>query len=386
MKKILLVPALIATMALATDYNWEITPVIGYNLPKDDKIIDDSLMYGGEIQYNGFDSKIKPELQYLYTEADNVGSTLETDISRIAINGVYNFDKIGEAIPLIKAGIGREDRSGVNGKAFLDLGLGMKVPFTEELALKLEALYIYSDGIGHDDAVSLLAGLNYSFGPKAQPAPVPTPVVDGDDDKDGVLNSVDKCPTTPADKVKTVDATGCCVDGDDDNDGVKNSLDKCPSTPAGKAVNADGCCLPEDDDKDGVTNDKDICPNTPLGDTVNSDGCPPTVKLHINFDNNSAVVHKDSYEKVQQHADFLNRYPNYSSKIVGHTSSTGEASYNMSLSIKRAKAVEAMLLEKGVPADRVSSSGMGETMPIADNATKAGRAQNRRIDAELIRK
>ena len=385
MKKLLLIPALLATLAMATEYNWEVTPVIGFNLPEG-SALDDSTIYGGELQYNGFASKIKPEIQYLYTEADMVGSNNQADISRIALNGVYNFDKIGEAIPLVKAGIGTEDLASTGDHPFFDLGMGVKIPHNDELALKLEAIYMFHGESDHKDALVLLAGLNYSFGPKAQPiAPAAAAPIDGDDDKDGVLNSMDKCPATPSEKVKTVDAAGCCVDGDDDKDGVLNSVDKCPTTPTGKKVDVKGCCLPEDDDKDGVLNASDICPNTPLGEAVNVDGCPNMIILHAKFDNNSAVVKEESFDLIQKYADFLNKYPAYSSKIVGHTSSTGEASYNLSLSQKRAKAVEAMLIEKGVPASRLSSHGEGEANPIADNATKEGRAQNRRIEAELTR-
>ena len=385
MKKLLLIPALLVTMAMATEYNWEITPTIGFNLPQDDKILDDSTIFGGELQYNGFASKIKPEFQYLYTEADNVSSVNETDINRFALNGVYNFDKIGEAIPLIKAGVGIEDRQGAQiSHPFFDLGLGMKVPYSDKLALKLEAMYIFSNGKGRDDALALLAGLNYSFGKKAQPvAPVVPAPVDGDDDNDGVLNSIDKCPTTAPGKV--VNAEGCFVDGDDDNDGVLNASDKCPTTAAGKKVNAEGCFIDEDDDKDGVLNASDICPNTPMGEAVNVDGCPNKITLHAKFDNDSAVVKEESYELIQKYADFLNTYTTYSSKIVGHTSSTGSDSYNLALSLKRAQAIEKMLIEKGVSADRLSANGEGEVNPIADNATKEGRAQNRRIEAQLIK-
>ena len=387
MKKLLLIPALLATLSMATEYNWEVTPVVGFNLPEG-SAIDDSTIFGGELQYNGFASKIKPEIQYLYTEADMIGSNNQADISRIALNGVYSFDKIGEAIPLIKAGIGTEDIASTGDHPFFDFGIGAKIPHNDELALKLEAIYMFHGESDHKDALVLLAGLNYSFGAKAQPAApvVAAPVVvDGDDDKDGVLNSLDKCPATPSAKVKTVDTTGCCVDGDDDKDGVLNSIDKCPTTPAGDTVNTQGCTVVLDDDKDGVLNASDICPNTPLGEAVNVDGCPNVIVLHAKFDNNSAVVKEESFDLIQKYADFLNKYPAYSSKIVGHTSSTGKASYNLSLSQKRAKAVETMLIEKGVPASRLSSHGEGEVNPIADNTTKEGRAQNRRIEAELTR-
>ncbi|MFT5661763.1 MAG: OOP family OmpA-OmpF porin [Sulfurimonas sp.] len=400
MKKLLLIPALmLSTIVLATEYNYEITPVIGYNVAEGNLHLDNEMMGGLEMKFNDVSSAIKPELSILHSagvKSENATPSNTTNITRAALNGVYEYGGSG-VIPFAKAGIGYEhmnrDITNNSDGAFVDAGAGIKIPFTDALALKLEALYMlkYNDnsagGNWGDSNLALLAGLNYSFGAKAQPTPiVPAPIVivDGDDDNDGVLNSIDKCPTTTPGKV--VNADGCFVDGDDDKDGVLNSVDKCPTTPAGKTVDAEGCCLPEDDDKDGVVNASDICPNTPMGEAVNVDGCPNKITLHAKFDNNSAVVKAESFDLIQKYADFLNKYPAYSSKIVGHTSNTGEASYNLSLSQKRSKAVEAMLIEKDVPASRLSSHGEGEANPVADNATKEGRAENRRIEAELIRK
>ncbi len=90
-----------------------------------------------------------------------------------------------------------------------------------------------------------------------------------DDDNDGVPNSLDQCPNTPAGA--PVDATGCQFDSD--NDGVVDSLDQCPNTAAGATVDANGCEVVLDDDNDGVPNTQDQCPNTPSGATVDANGC-----------------------------------------------------------------------------------------------------------------
>lgn len=69
--------------------------------------------------------------------------------------------------------------------------------------------------------------------------------------------------------------------------------------------------------------------------------------------------------------------------VVGHTDSTGPAAYNQGLSERRAASVKSYLVGKGLSADAIRSSGMGETAPVADNGTSAGRAQNRRVDVEV---
>ncbi|GGA67721.1 hypothetical protein GCM10008015_05590 [Flavobacterium palustre] len=94
-----------------------------------------------------------------------------------------------------------------------------------------------------------------------------------DNDNDGVNNSLDLCPNTPAGE--TVNASGCSASQlDDDNDGVKNNLDLCSNTPTGASVNASGCAQSQlDDDNDGVKNNLDLCSNTPTGASVNASGC-----------------------------------------------------------------------------------------------------------------
>jgi len=69
---------------------------------------------------------------------------------------------------------------------------------------------------------------------------------------------------------------------------------------------------------------------------------------------------------------------------TGHTDSTGPATYNQGLSERRANAVKAYLVNQGVPTDRVYVEGKGASQPIASNATREGRAQNRRVEIEVI--
>ena len=69
---------------------------------------------------------------------------------------------------------------------------------------------------------------------------------------------------------------------------------------------------------------------------------------------------------------------------VGHTDSTGAAAYNQSLSVRRAEAVKAYLVSKGIESNRIYTEGKGLTQPVADNATREGRAKNRRVEIEVV--
>ena len=418
-KSLILSTLLLAGSLVASDYKYEVTPLIGYNIAEGNLGLDNYAVFGAELQYNGLDSAIAPELSIFYSKADYDGSlnNEDTDIWRLALNGVYEFDKIGSIIPLAKAGLGYEKMSDTYGtqntnSAFIDAGVGAKIPFTEAIALKLEAIYMnkYNDS-DFDNNLMLTVGLNIAFGGSQKTAPV---VVDGDDDNDGVLNSADSCLSTAAGV--SVDSTGCKIDGDNDNDGVLNSIDTCPTTPAGyavdakgcaldddkdgiantidkcltteagKSVNAEGCFIDGDDDKDGILNSVDSCPNTPASAiSVDSEGCLSEVNLHVKFENASFEVDEASKKHIKQAADFMNQRQNYSAEIVGYTDSVGRASSNQKLSQKRAEAVRAMLIEDGVSADRLTATGKGEASPIADNATAQGRAQNRRIEAILTK-
>ncbi len=69
---------------------------------------------------------------------------------------------------------------------------------------------------------------------------------------------------------------------------------------------------------------------------------------------------------------------------VGHTDSVGTDAYNQKLSVRRADAVKAYLVTKGIEKNRVYTEGKGETQPVADNKTTEGRSKNRRVEIEVV--
>ncbi len=202
-----------------------------------------------------------------------------------------------------------------------------------------------------------------------------------DSDGDGVLDAADKCPNTPAGTA--VDASGCPRDSD--KDGVIDTLDKCPNTPAGTAVDATGC--PSDSDHDGVLDAADKCPNTPAGTTVDAVGCPALfgtgaslVLQGVNFQTGKAVLLPESQTILDRVAESLNNNPTVTVEVGGHTDNTGRKATNLRLSQARASAVRDYLISKGVDGGRITAKGYGPDQPVADNATAAGRAANRRVE------
>ncbi len=100
----------------------------------------------------------------------------------------------------------------------------------------------------------------------------------------------------------------------------------------------------------------------------------------ITFAVDSASVRPSIQDDLYAVARNLQQYPNNTVQVIGHTDSTGSQAYNQTLSEQRARAVANILLGGGVPASRVVAYGVGESQPIASNATASGRQANRRVD------
>ncbi|HEY0958491.1 MAG TPA: OmpA family protein [Novosphingobium sp.] len=104
----------------------------------------------------------------------------------------------------------------------------------------------------------------------------------------------------------------------------------------------------------------------------------------VTFDVASYSLKPEFRATLTQIAQSMNQYPNSLIDVYGHTDSTGSDAYNQTLSENRARTVANYLTMQGVAASRIRSQGMGETMPIADNATEEGRRRNRRVEIKIV--
>ncbi len=98
------------------------------------------------------------------------------------------------------------------------------------------------------------------------------------------------------------------------------------------------------------------------------------------FDTGKSTLKGGATSNLNKLAAFLNQYPDRTIVIEGHTDTVGSDEYNMSLSQRRADAVRSFLLNQNVDSSRISTAGMGEDSPVANNDTAAGRQQNRRVE------
>jgi OmpA-OmpF porin, OOP family len=216
------------------------------------------------------------------------------------------------------------------------------------------------------------------------------PIVDKDGD--GINDPQDKCPDEPEDKDGFQDEDGC-PDLDNDADGVPDGQDKCP-LEAGPAEN--GGCPDADKDRDGIVDRLDACPEEP--GVPEEKGCAKKYKMvvvkkdrieikkQINFGTGSAkIIGAQSQAILKDVATVLKDMPVIKKvRIEGHTDSQGADTANLRLSQKRADAVMAQLIKLGVDPGRLDAVGYGETKPIASNATKVGRAENRRTEFNIV--
>lgn len=108
-----------------------------------------------------------------------------------------------------------------------------------------------------------------------------------------------------------------------------------------------------------------------------------TMPGDVTFATDSAQVSPRFGPVLNDVADVLMTYPATYVNVIGHADSVGAADYNQRLSERRASAVAAELINLGVMRERLYVAGMGETQPVADNSTDAGRAANRRVEITI---
>jgi len=116
----------------------------------------------------------------------------------------------------------------------------------------------------------------------------------------------------------------------------------------------------------------------------NGDNITLVMPSNVTFDFDQAAIKASFYPVLDSVALVLDEYDKTIIDVVGHTDSTGSHQYNQGLSERRADSVAKYLISQKVAAVRIETFGMGETRPIASNATSQGRQLNRRVELTLI--
>ena len=263
------------------------------------------------------------------------GSTLD-------LQYYFNRDRLSP-YAVVGAGYMTSRVDGKSAGGFIgETGLGLAYKISDKISLRSDVRYRYNDNFDkhlvpnetttyNEMIVNVGVVIPFGSAPSKAAAPAEKPAE----------KPVAQPAVQPAVPIKVSD--------DSDNDGVKNSADKCPDTKAGVKVNLVGCDM-------GIT------------------------LTGVNFNFNSPAQTLNAKTILDKLADEIKSYPNKKDiEIQGHASSDGNAKHNMALSQKRAESVVNYLESRGV-GNKLTAKGYGSTMPIADDATKAGRLQNRRVD------
>ena len=329
MKKVLLALSLCASTALMAaekDYCWEISPTVGGSLHEGNMDLDQAFVYGVRLAKILGGSFID-QIELGYERSDNIGlddatSTKKPDANYYFANVVKDIVNFTDNLKLYGLlGLGYMDYSEKVSNEDYDSGFGQY-----GLGLKYYWSNNFATKLEARDAIRFNDGNHILFYTLGFAADFGKRYADA---------------AAPA---------GCA---DEDNDGVCDNVDRCPGTPAGVVVDEYGC-------------EKVI-----------------RLNLGVNFATDSAKISPEYMEEIKTVANFMGENPDYSVILEGHTDSTGSAAYNQKLSERRAAAVAGALQNFGVDAGKISSVGYGESQPIATNATKEGRAQNRRVDAKF---
>lgn len=138
-----------------------------------------------------------------------------------------------------------------------------------------------------------------------------------------------------------------------------------------------------DTDGDGISDANDQCPE--VKGTSSNNGCPEEkIKVYdyknIQFEFNSSVLKTSSYATLETISQQIKNSGNTKFLVNGHSSAEGTEQRNMALSVDRANAVKAYLVNNGVSSSRLITKGFGESQPVADNTTESGRVLNRRVE------
>jgi outer membrane protein OmpA-like peptidoglycan-associated protein len=219
-----------------------------------------------------------------------------------------------------------------------------------------------------------------------------------DRDGDGVLDPNDACPDEAEDKDGFHDDDGC-PERDNDQDKIPDADDKCPNDPEDFDAfeDMDGCPEP-DNDQDTVLDADDQCPVEAevINGIMDEDGCPDTglIVMHkdrivleeeVLFDFERARVKNAAQPVLDAIVKLYKQHPEWMKiRIEGHADQRGKEEFNQELSERRANNVMRQLIERGIPADSIESTGYGSTQPRDRRDQEDAYRRNRRVEFVVV--
>lgn len=335
--------AIAASFASADEGQFYIAPGIQWMNFDDSVNLENDEGYTFGLGYD-FSDKISAEFSLLELEPNRFGGG-SVDVDMWKIDGFYDLDYDFSGFqPFAVTGLGNTNFDGDNEMTW-NYGGGVKYQITDNLVWRTAIrTFNYFDRDHEDSDLGIDSSLVFYFGgakrPQAAPATAPS-----------------RAAATPAPTRTEAPATRIA---DADRDGVADAMDKCPETPRNYAVDSDGCPIPVEE--------------------------VARVELMVNFDYDKSDVKSEYFDEIQEVTDFMKQYSDVVIELEGHTDSRGDDAYNQGLSERRAAAVRQVMIDRfDISRARITSSGLGESQPVATNDTNAGRADNRRVMTVIIK-
>ncbi|MBL0226433.1 MAG: outer membrane beta-barrel domain-containing protein [Geobacteraceae bacterium] len=387
---------------------FSISPVIGGYLFDGKQHLDTNLIYGVRAGYNVTDNfGVEALFDYVNTEPTRAKNRFE--MNRYGAELLYHFIPDNTLVPYMAVGLSglNFDASGADKKtrAAFDYGLGLKYFLNDSIALRGDVRHIiYSYNSQTKNNLEYTLGAYIPFGgtkpvAKAVQLPVAPTVVPAPKAVDPAPAQVTPPPAAPTAAIRLSAPS------------VTKGL---PVTLSWNSQNASGCDIQPGIGPVPPQGSKSITPTvstkynlvcsgaggtatssagvtvvlppalTPRAAAAAARFCSKPAILNIQFDTDKSDV-KPQYEAdLKNVGEFLKDFPKARGEISGHTDSVGSNAYNQKLSERRAVSVETYIRTTfGIGSGRLTSKGYGETRPIDTNKTKAGKARNRRIEANF---
>lgn len=419
MKKALLlvVAGIMAVASLASAANREgqfsVSPVIGGYTFDHGQNIDTSLIYGARVGYN-LTKHFGVEALFDYVSTEPKNSTTDVNLYRYGGELLYHFFPDNALVPYVAAGFAgfNFDSKVIDNRTHgaFDYGVGAKYFLNDNFALRADVRHIIYRvaTFDHytDNNVEYTVGAYIPFGgvtPAAKPIePAPAPAPKAVEPPPAPAPAPPEAPTT----MLKVTPDSIMIGQSANLNWTSRNATACDIQPGIGAVPPQGA--------------RAITPSASTSYTLSCTGlggsmasaagitvmvppplpvpvveqpkptaaairfCNKPAILEINFDTNKSDIKPRYHNELKTVGDFLKEFPNAKGEISGHTDSVGSNAANQKLSERRAESV-AKYIEStfGIESGRITTKGYGETKPITSNKTKAGKAKNRRIEANF---
>lgn len=417
MKKNILLAIAVSLLAVSTaafagnkEGQFSISPMVGGITFDGKQHLETSPVYGARLGYN-FTKAFGVEGLFDYARTKGTITGSNVDFFRYGGELLYHFIPDNRLVPYVAAGFAginfdndTASNSSTRPKGSFDYGAGLKYFITDNVALRGDVRHLIYKRNETLQAVEYTVGLYIPFGGaspaakpvepppapakvEAPPAPAPAPA------KVVVPAPTSSLTVTPASVSKgqpatlswaSQNATDCSIQPGIGTVQPNGSMGITPSDNTSYTLNCSG--------PGGNTSSKAdiavVIPPPPVMAAAQPKAsaaklCSPTV-IDITFDTNKATIKPEFHDELKKLGDFLNEFPNAKGTIEGHTDNVGSKASNLTLSQRRADSVRSYIIKNfNIAPDRITAKGYGLTKPIADNKTKAGKAKNRRIEANF---